>query len=51
MNDDIVDLNRERIRRQPPVPLALGAFALLVIGAMTVVMLLLALARRLDGAL
>jgi hypothetical protein len=51
MSDDIVDLNRERIRRQPPVPLALGAFTLLVAGAMTVVLLLLTLARRLDGAL
>lgn len=51
MSDDIVDLNRERIRRQPPAALALGAFALLVGGVMAIVIALLALARFLGGAL
>lgn len=51
MSDNLVDLDRERIRRQPPVPVALGAFALLVGVAMLVVIALLALARWLDRAL
>jgi hypothetical protein len=45
MTDETPDADKVRIRRQPPVPLALAAFAASVVGFMLVVTGLFALMR------
>ena len=45
MTDETPDADKARIRRQPPVPLALAAFAASVVGFMLVVTGLIALLR------
>jgi hypothetical protein len=50
MSDESPDLNKVRIRRQPPVPLALAVFAASVVGFMIVVAGLFALLRFLGGS-
>jgi hypothetical protein len=50
MTDETPDLNKVRIRRQPPVPLALAVFAASVLGFMLVVAGIFALMRFLGGA-
>ena len=48
MTDETPDADKVRIRRQPPVPLALAAFAASVVGFMLVVTGLFALMRYLG---
>ena len=48
MSDETPDLNKERLRRQPPVPLTFAAFAAAVVGFMVVVAGLFALLRFLG---
>jgi hypothetical protein len=50
MSHESPDLNKVRIRRQPPVPLALIVFAASVVGFMIVVTGLFALLRFLGGS-
>ena len=50
MSDESPDLNKVRIRRQPPVPLAFVVFAASVVGFMIVVAGLFALLRFLGGS-
>ena len=45
MTDETPDADKARIRRQPPVPLALAAFAASIVGFMLVVTGLFALMR------
>jgi hypothetical protein len=45
MTDETPDADKDRIRRQPPVPLALAVFAASVVGFMLVVTGLFALMR------
>lgn len=49
MSDETPDLNKVRIRRQPPVPLTLAVFLASIVGFMVVVGGLFALMRYLDG--
>ncbi|HEU4723017.1 MAG TPA: hypothetical protein VFS59_16770 [Gemmatimonadaceae bacterium] len=49
MSDETPDLNKVRIRRQPPVPLTLAVFLASILGFMVVVGGLFALMRYLDG--
>jgi uncharacterized integral membrane protein len=48
MTDETPDADKARIRRQPPVPLALAAFLAAVVGFMLVVTGLFALMRYLG---
>lgn len=48
MSDESPDLDKARIRRQPPVPLALAVFLASILGFMVVVVGLFALMRYLD---
>jgi hypothetical protein len=49
MNDDTPDLDKVRLRRQPPVPLTLAVFLASVVGFLVVVTGLFALLRFLGG--
>ena len=49
MNDDTPNSNNDRVRRRPPVTLALAVFLASVIGFMVVVTGLFALLRFLAG--
>jgi hypothetical protein len=49
MSDETPDLDKVRIRRQPPVPLTLAVFLASILGFMVVVVGLFALMRYLDG--
>ena len=49
MSDETPDLDKVRIRRQPPVPLTLAVFLAAILGFMVVVGGLFALMRYLDG--
>lgn len=49
MTDETPDLDKARIRRQAPVPLALAAFLAAVLGFLVVVTGLFALLRFLGG--
>jgi hypothetical protein len=49
MSDDTPDSNKERARRQPPVPLTLAVFLASVVGFMLVVAGLFAVLRFLGG--
>ena len=50
MPDETPDLNKARVRRQPPAALALAVFAAAVVGFMVVVAGLFALLRLLGRA-
>jgi hypothetical protein len=49
MPDETPDLNKVRVRRQPPVPLTLAVFLASVVGFMIVVAGVFALLRFLGG--
>ena len=49
MTDETPDLNKVRIRRQPPVPLTLAVFLASIVGFLVVVAGLFALLRFLGG--
>ena len=49
MTDETPDLEKVRIRRQPPVPLTLAVFLAAVLGFLVVVTGLFALLRYLGG--
>ena len=49
MSDDTPTSNKDRVRRQPPVPLALAVFLASIVGFMVVVTGLFALLRFLGG--
>ena len=49
MTDETPDLDKVRIRRQPPVPLTLAVFLAAILGFMVVVTGLFALLRFLGG--
>ena len=49
MSDETPDLDKVRIRSQPPVPLTLALFLASIVGFMIVVVGLFALMRFLDG--
>jgi hypothetical protein len=49
MSDETPNSNKDRVRRQPPVPLALALFAASVVGFMIVVAGVFAVLRFLGG--